>query len=64
MEKLAFAEFFNWIVKNEDCCDVTKWLLSEQKKNKGIKLSSTDDTPSFYQSLGKITKCEKRNSLF
>jgi len=55
VEKLCYEEFYDWILENENFCDVSKWLLSEQRGRRGIKLSSFDDTPSFYQSLERIT---------
>ena len=58
VEKLCYEEFYDWILENENFCDVSKWLLSEQRGRRGIKLSSFDDTPSFYQSLERITNCK------
>eukprot|EP00795_Rhopilema_esculentum_P015115 gene15115-6296_t len=56
-EKFTYEDFYDWILQNENFCDVSKWLLSEQRGNRGVKLSSIDDTPSFYQCLEMNTNC-------
>ena len=62
-DKLTYDGFHTWLLENENFSEVTKWLLLEQRSSKRLRLSSVDDTPSFYQSLGKITKRKSWQSI-
>ncbi|XP_047141245.1 ubiquitin carboxyl-terminal hydrolase 32 isoform X2 [Hydra vulgaris] len=54
-EKLFYNDFHEWLLANVDFCSVTRWLLEEQLGEHGVKLSSTNDVPSFYKCLANIS---------
>ena len=57
-ESLSYDEFYKWLTQNHEFSTVTRWLLEEQMSEHRIRISSNDNTPSFYSSLAKLTKCE------
>ena len=58
MESLSYDEFYKWLTQNHEFSTVTRWLLEEQMSEHRIRISSDDNTPSFYSSLAKLTKCK------
>ncbi|XP_056633766.1 ubiquitin carboxyl-terminal hydrolase 32 isoform X1 [Diorhabda sublineata] len=56
-DKVSFDDFKAWILYNQECTVLSKWLLA----NPCVSLSSELETPTFYQTLAGVTHLEEQD---